>query len=83
MRHPERITALISQNGNADEEGLSDGWNPIQAYWKDPSPENRRQIAPFRHYFGNLATVFREALSVAALGSGWPVGKLEPGRGGS
>ena len=34
MRHPERITALISQNGNAYEEGLSEGWNPIQAYWK-------------------------------------------------
>jgi pimeloyl-ACP methyl ester carboxylesterase len=34
LRHPERITALISQNGNAYEEGLSEGWNPIQAYWK-------------------------------------------------
>ena len=31
MRHPERITAIISQNGNAYEEGLSDGWNPIRA----------------------------------------------------
>ena len=41
IRHPERITALISQNGNAYLEGLSEGWNPIQAYWKDPSPENR------------------------------------------
>jgi len=36
-RHPERITAIISQNGNAYTEGLSDGWNPVQAYWKDPS----------------------------------------------
>jgi pimeloyl-ACP methyl ester carboxylesterase len=43
-RHPERITAIISQNGNAYEEGLSDGWNPIQAYWKDPSPANREAI---------------------------------------
>ena len=33
-RHPERITAIISQNGNAYEEGLSEGWNPIQRYWK-------------------------------------------------
>ncbi len=45
LRHPERITALISQNGNAYEEGLSDGWNPIQAYWKDPSSENRAGVA--------------------------------------
>jgi pimeloyl-ACP methyl ester carboxylesterase len=43
-RHPDRITAIISQNGNAYEEGLSDGWNPIQAYWKDPSPANREAI---------------------------------------
>ncbi|HMF68001.1 MAG TPA: alpha/beta fold hydrolase, partial [Phyllobacterium sp.] len=41
MRHPERITGIISQNGNAYEEGLSDGWNPIRAYWQDPSKENR------------------------------------------
>src|SRR6516165_7239053 len=32
VRHPYRITAIISQNGNAYEEGLSDGWNPIGAY---------------------------------------------------
>ncbi|MGH3170044.1 MAG: alpha/beta fold hydrolase [Trebonia sp.] len=43
-RHPERITAIITQNGNAYEEGLSDGWNPIQAYWKDPSQSNRDAI---------------------------------------
>jgi pimeloyl-ACP methyl ester carboxylesterase len=47
LRHPERIAALISQNGNAYEEGLSDGWNPIQAYWKDPSPENRSALRAF------------------------------------
>ncbi|WP_321908411.1 MULTISPECIES: alpha/beta hydrolase [unclassified Paraburkholderia] len=41
LAHPERITAIISQNGNAYEEGLSDGWNPIRAYWQDPSPTNR------------------------------------------
>jgi pimeloyl-ACP methyl ester carboxylesterase len=35
VKHPERITAIISQNGNAYEEGLSDGWNPIRAYWQD------------------------------------------------
>ena len=46
-RHPERITALISQNGNAYEEGLSESWNPIQAYWKDPSPKNRSALRAF------------------------------------
>ena len=44
IRHPERITAIISQNGNAYEEGLSDGWNPVRAYWKDPSSANRQAI---------------------------------------
>ena len=41
MAHPEKVTALISQNGNAYLEGLSDGWNPIQRYWQEPTPENR------------------------------------------
>ncbi|MFJ4650249.1 alpha/beta fold hydrolase [Nocardia sp. NPDC088792] len=41
LAHPERITGIISQNGNAYEEGLSDGWNPIRAYWQDPSEANR------------------------------------------
>ena len=41
IRRPERIVAVISQNGNAYLEGLSEGWNPIQAYWKNPSRENR------------------------------------------
>ncbi|MEM5436870.1 alpha/beta hydrolase [Paraburkholderia diazotrophica] len=41
LRHPERITAIVSQNGNAYVEGLSDGWNPIRAYWQDPSQANR------------------------------------------
>jgi pimeloyl-ACP methyl ester carboxylesterase len=42
--HPERITAIISQNGNAYEDGLSEGWNPVRAYWKDPSPANREAV---------------------------------------
>ena len=46
-RHPERITAIISQNGNAYEEGLSGGWNPIQRYWKEPTPENRAALRNF------------------------------------
>ncbi len=47
LRRPERITALISQNGNAYEEGLSEGWNPIQAYWQDPSEANRAALRAF------------------------------------
>jgi pimeloyl-ACP methyl ester carboxylesterase len=47
VKHPERITAIISQNGNAYEGGLSDGWNPIQAYWRDPSQANRDALRGF------------------------------------
>ena len=47
MWHPERITAIVSQNGNAYVEGLSDGWNPIRAYWQDPSPANRTALRAF------------------------------------
>jgi pimeloyl-ACP methyl ester carboxylesterase len=46
-RHPERITAIISQNGNAYEEGLSEGWNPIQRYWKEPTSKNREALRNF------------------------------------
>ncbi|MET8627626.1 alpha/beta hydrolase [Kitasatospora sp. NPDC004669] len=41
LRRPERIAAIVTQNGNAYQEGLSDGWNPIRAYWKEPTPANR------------------------------------------
>jgi pimeloyl-ACP methyl ester carboxylesterase len=44
VKHPDRITAIISQNGNAYEEGLSDGWSPIRAYWQDASPANREAL---------------------------------------
>jgi len=47
LAHPERITTIISQNGNAYEEGLSQGWNPIQKYWKDPTPANRAALKDF------------------------------------
>ena len=47
LRQPDRITAIISQNGNAYEEGLSDGWTPIRAYWEDPSPANRNALRSF------------------------------------
>lgn len=45
--HPERITAIITQNGNAYAEGLSTGWEPIQKYWKDPSEANRNALRGF------------------------------------
>ena len=47
VRHPDRLTAIISQNGNAYEEGLSDGWNPIRAYWQEPSQANRDALRSF------------------------------------
>jgi pimeloyl-ACP methyl ester carboxylesterase len=47
LKHPDRVTAIISQNGNAYEEGLSAGWNPIQNYWKEPSDANRAALRGF------------------------------------
>lgn len=47
VKHPDRITGIVSQNGNAYVEGLSEGWNPIQAYWEDPSPANRDALRAF------------------------------------
>ena len=44
MARPERITAIVSQNGNAYEEGLGDAWAPIRRYWENPSAENRETV---------------------------------------
>ncbi|WP_433062443.1 alpha/beta fold hydrolase [Dactylosporangium sp. CS-033363] len=44
VRHPERITAIVTQNGNAYEEGLSADWAPIREYWRDPSAANRDAV---------------------------------------
>ena len=44
MAHPERVTAIVSQNGNAYEEGLGDAWAPIRHYWSDPSSANRQAV---------------------------------------
>ncbi len=44
MARPERITAIVSQNGNAYEEGLGDAWAPIRRYWSQPTSENREAI---------------------------------------
>jgi pimeloyl-ACP methyl ester carboxylesterase len=55
-RHPDRVAALISQNGNAYEEGLSNGWDPIRVYWKDPSQANRDAL---RAFLNPAATAFQ------------------------
>ena len=64
MAHPERVAALISQNGNAYEEGLGDAWAPIRRYWSEPSPENRETV--------------RQALSPEGLRSQYTVGVPHP-----
>lgn len=47
LMHPQRVTAIISQNGNAYEEGLGEAWAPIQKYWRDSTPENRSALSEF------------------------------------
>jgi len=47
VRRPDRIAAIIAQRGNAYEEGLSDRWTPIRAYWQDPSEANRKALRAF------------------------------------
>ncbi|MEY8771702.1 alpha/beta fold hydrolase [Erwinia sp. ACCC 02193] len=47
VAHPERVTAIISQNGNAYEEGLGESWAPIQRYWHDPGQQNRNALQDF------------------------------------
>jgi pimeloyl-ACP methyl ester carboxylesterase len=42
------VTAIITQNGNAHTEGLSDAWNPIQKYWQEPTAENRAALREFQ-----------------------------------
>jgi pimeloyl-ACP methyl ester carboxylesterase len=44
MVRPERVTAIVSQNGNAYEQGLGDAWAPIQRYWREPTPQNRDAV---------------------------------------
>jgi len=46
LAHPERVSAIVSQNGNAYEEGLGSAWEPIQRYWQNPSAENREALRP-------------------------------------
>ena len=52
LAQPDRVTALISQNGNAYLEGLGAAWDPIKAYWQDPTPANREVLRGFLGYDG-------------------------------
>lgn len=45
LQYPERVTGLISQNGNAYLDGLGDAWDPVRAYWAEPSRENRQRVS--------------------------------------
>jgi pimeloyl-ACP methyl ester carboxylesterase len=71
LRHPERITAMISQNGNAYLEGLSEGWNPIRAYWENRSEANRTAL---RALLSPETTVWQYTHGVADTSSVSPDG---------
>lgn len=71
MKHPERITAIISQNGNAYEEGLSEGWKPLRAYWEVPSPANRESL---RSFLKPEATIWQYTHGVPDVGAVSPDG---------
>jgi pimeloyl-ACP methyl ester carboxylesterase len=62
LKHPERITAIVSQNGNAYEEGLSDAWNPIRTYWREPTRANRDAL---RSFLSPETTLFQYTHGVA------------------
>jgi pimeloyl-ACP methyl ester carboxylesterase len=62
VKHPERITAIVSQNGNAYEEGLSDAWSPIRAYWRQPTQANRDAL---RSFLSPETTLFQYTHGVA------------------
>src|ERR1700691_2890122 len=64
MAHPERVTAIVSQNGNAYEEGLGDAWGPIRKYWASPTAENRETL--------------REALDPAGIRGEYMAGAPNP-----
>lgn len=70
------LTAIVTQNGNAYEEGLSDGWNPIRAYWREPTQANRDAlrilVQPESHFAlethaGQIAAAIRGFLTDSQL----------------
>jgi pimeloyl-ACP methyl ester carboxylesterase len=77
LSHPERVTALISQNGNAYLEGLGDAWDPIQRYWREPTAQNREALKAlltldttrwqYTHGVNNLELIAPESYILDAL----------------
>jgi pimeloyl-ACP methyl ester carboxylesterase len=66
LAHPSRITAIVSQNGNAYEEGLAKGWDGIKKYWQSPTAENRAAL----HDFPTAASIkwqYLEGVSDASI----------------
>jgi pimeloyl-ACP methyl ester carboxylesterase len=82
LAHPERVTAIVSQNGNAYEEGLGGAWTTIQQYWKEPTPANRetlrKELTPegirFQYVYGvsNPESVVPEGYTLDAAMIGRP-----------
>jgi pimeloyl-ACP methyl ester carboxylesterase len=64
LARPERVTAIVSQNGNAYEEGLGDAWAPVRRYWDEPTGENRARL--------------RQELTPEGLRWQWVVGAPDP-----
>jgi len=71
-KHPKRISAIITQNGNSYVEGLSDAFNPVQAYWADPSAKNR---AALRGFLTPPTTLFQYTHGVTDLSRVSPDGR--------
>jgi pimeloyl-ACP methyl ester carboxylesterase len=72
VKHPERISAIITQTGNSYLEGLSDAFNPVQAYWVDPSEKNR---AALRGFLTPQTTLFQYTHGVTDLSRVSPDGR--------
>jgi pimeloyl-ACP methyl ester carboxylesterase len=73
LKYPERITAIISQNGNAYEEGLSEAWNPIRTYWREPTEANRDAL---RIFLAPETTLFQYTHGVADPSAVSPDGRM-------
>ncbi|WP_448107391.1 alpha/beta fold hydrolase [Pseudomonas azerbaijanoccidentalis] len=67
VKHPERMTGLVSQNGNAYLEGLGDAWAPIKAYWAEPSAENRQAIADAVLHLAGTRWQYEHGVSTPAV----------------
>jgi pimeloyl-ACP methyl ester carboxylesterase len=71
-KHPERISAIITQNGNSYLEGVSEAFNPVQAYWANPTDENRNAL---RGFLAPATTLFQYTHGVADVSLVSPDGR--------